>query len=145
MTSACELCAADGGELLKRFFQTPRGSGELQDFLERFGPEDFGSSGAGSGVVIEQRDGWAYALTNAHVLDDSPRAIVRVTYDDWQTSQGTFDIANEFIIYAGQQWFENRVTVDGAEKPVNLASGFARHLPDLRPTPRLNRWMASRR
>lgn len=73
--------ASSSGELLRRFFQNPQGSGELNDFLERFGPEDFGSSGAGSGVVIEQKDGWAYALTNAHVLDDNPRAIVRVTLD----------------------------------------------------------------
>lgn len=74
--------ASSSGELLRRFFQEPGDAqGELRDFLERYGPEDFGSSGAGSGVVIEQKEGWAYALTNAHVLDNNPRAIVRVTLD----------------------------------------------------------------
>lgn len=77
-----EKNSATPGNPFGQFFGNPNNNAQdLQDFLQRFGPEDFGSSGAGSGVVIDQRDGWAYALTNAHVLEKSSRAITRVILD----------------------------------------------------------------
>ncbi len=93
-----------------------------------------GSLGAvqGSGANLAIEGVTVAAGRTTEILARGPvRAIVRVTYDDWKTSQGTFDVTHELLIYAGQQWFENRITVAGAEKDVTLASGFARHLPDL--------------
>ncbi len=47
----------------------------------RMRPEDFGSRGSGSGVIVRIEDGWAYVLTNRHVLEESPRAEYSVTLD----------------------------------------------------------------
>jgi serine protease Do len=40
-----------------------------EEFWKEFNPESLPSTGAGSGVVIRQADGWAYAVTNAHVVN----------------------------------------------------------------------------
>ncbi len=86
--------------------------------------------GQGSNISLEGIEQADRRITQ--VLARGPvRAIVRVTYEGWQTSQGKFDVIHEIIMYGGQHWFENRITVGGTEQRVNLASGFVRHLDDL--------------
>ena len=68
----------------------------------------------------------------AEVVADGPvRAILRMTYKDWQTHQGTMDVVQDLIVYAGQHWFESRVTVSGIDKNVTLISGIVRHVSDV--------------
>lgn len=47
----------------------------------RLSPEDWPSFGSGSGVVIRTEDGWAYTLTNRHVLDENERVEYTVKLD----------------------------------------------------------------
>ncbi len=46
-----------------------------------FDADSFGHSGSGSGVIVDQQDGWAYLLTNRHVVEENPRAEYFVTLD----------------------------------------------------------------
>ncbi|MBE7560920.1 DUF4861 family protein [bacterium] len=84
----------------------------------------------------------------ARILDiiaDGPvRAVLRQTCKGWKTPQGTLDAVQEIRVYAGQHWFENRITITGIDKTIQLVSGIVKHLDDLILAPdRKLRWMAT--
>jgi len=79
--------AADMEEMLRNWMQDPQ-SMPAPEFFRQFSPEDFGYSGAGSGVIVHEKDGWAYVVTNAHVLEKGDRVRYTVTLD---TSPGQDD------------------------------------------------------
>ncbi len=79
------------------------------------------------------------------IISDGPvRAILRQTCVNWKTPQGTFNVVQEIRVYAGQRWFENRVSVSGINRNVTLVSGIVKHLDHLILAPdRKLMWMAT--
>jgi serine protease Do len=56
------------GDLFRDFLRNPD-QYSSERFWEEFDPESLPATGAGSGVVIRQDEEWAYAITNAHVVN----------------------------------------------------------------------------
>lgn len=67
-------------ELLENMLRGGSPMGQRQ-LWEEFNRGRLGNASSGSGVVIHKRDGWAYAVTNNHVLTENDRARYTVTLD----------------------------------------------------------------
>jgi serine protease Do len=80
-----------------------------REFWRQFQSEDFGSAGAGSGVVVDVREGWAYVVTNAHVLEEGERVAYRIALDS------SFDPDEPVIIE------EDEVAVVGRDPLTDIA------------------------
>lgn len=61
-------------ELFRKFWLEREGEGGLSlDDFRNYDLDDFGYRGSGSGVVVRQQDGWAYVVSNLHVIETDPR------------------------------------------------------------------------
>jgi serine protease Do len=66
------------GDFFRDFLRNPD-QYSSERFWRDFDPESLPATGAGSGVVIRQDDEWAYAITNAHVVNKRGGERVRYT------------------------------------------------------------------
>ncbi|MEQ8820055.1 MAG: trypsin-like peptidase domain-containing protein [Sumerlaeia bacterium] len=83
-------------EFLRRFMLDPD-----EDIMRRFDAEDFGYTGAGSGVIVDKRDGWAYVVTNNHVLESSERVRYTITLDSSYNERARVEVQGDDVEIVG--------------------------------------------
>ncbi|MCB2154092.1 PDZ domain-containing protein [bacterium] len=111
-------------DMLREYMQDPN-SPSAQDFWRNFRMEDFPSGGAGSGVIFAQKDGWAYLITNAHVLSANDRVEYTVRLDSSLGDDGPIEVSGENVEAVG-----NDPLTDVAVMKFHIPDGV--HLPTVK-------------
>jgi hypothetical protein len=60
------------------------------------------------------------------VADGPVRSVVQVIFDNWRIGDQNLMVTATYSIYAGQRWTRNDIKIEGADKPVKIATGLVK-------------------
>ncbi len=88
-------------EQLQRKLRQEDDFAAFRQLWQDFDPQMFGSTGSGSGIVVNEDDEWGYVITNRHVLEESKRVRYTLIFDS-SLSEDPLEISGEDVAVVGK-------------------------------------------